>query len=797
MASTYQNLYTWSHFKSVADEAMLQHRDGCISVAFTWGGIDTNMKDKDEINPIFQEIYSAIGSLPTNIGLFVENHFIRKHNGELAEKYLQYGEDNIVRAHEFGMFVREEQAKLIYGLSVENNLITVLTFKKLIKPIDKIFPNRALKKRKEEGVKLIDVARRFMSYLNGATFLDAREFETAIWYSYHRDHENDEVKCVPNPRFELAQRIPTKPIYENGLIKVGRTYTKVMLLIDYPDADKNWFLRLAKYASAELHITQIIEPFPLDRSIQKSASTTKHTLEGATSIGGELMEGKVADLTSFRSFVANNNLKVFKNAYIIKIHGEDPKELHEVAHNLTKLLGPGTVTSGENEDVEMAMWRFSQIGMGHKSTFLREDHSLQIGNMAPIMKFDRGDEKHLQMLRITDESQPICLSYPKDGINHAITIAKTGSGKGVETVTAFAELYPLGYNIFGVEIGASYKWLVEAYGGDYFHLDSETVISPFPAYSLATPENKEQPIHGDIANPLVDILMPLIELGHKDIYNHIEAVAGSVIMDLYRHIPTGEKLGPTLADFLEAAEKRKGDYEGAKAKGLNAILENVDSFLSHSGKNFANADTINFDKGICFADFNAIKSQKTLAKMLLSFILTRYDQIGFATRTPTIISFDEMHEFAAIDKVLTGRIIRVLSRMGRKEATYFHGITQEMNDIEVDSGVLNQIDNKNFLYMTSGHDEIAQQFKMKQSSTQIWKDFVNPKPMSGDIGYRQNLRIAGGNEFNLFLKSPKRLLQLADTSPLALDLKAEIGMQVTDPIERLNRLEEEINRRKM
>lgn len=797
MVDSYQTRYTWSHFKNVDGEALLQHRDGCVSVAFTWSGIDTTMKETPVIQDLFNEIYGAMGSLPENVGLFIENHFFRKHNGELAEKYLQYGEDNIVRDKEFAMMIREEQAKLIYGMSVENELITVLTFKTLIKPIDKMFPKRALDKRKKDGVKLVDIARRFMSHLSDAKFLSAHEIEQAIWYSYYRDKENNDEACVPNPRFELAQRIATMPVYDNGLLRVGQTYTKVLLLVDYPDSDVNWFLRLAKYASAELHVTQIIEPFPLDRSIQKSTSTTKSTLEGATAIGGELMAGKVKDLTQYRAFVSENDLKVFKNAYIIKMHGDDPKELKENAHELTKLLGAGTVVSGENENIEMAMWRFSQIAQGHKSSFMREDHTLQVGNMAPVIKFSRGDEKNLQMLRITDESQPICLSYPKDGINHAITIAKTGSGKGVDTVTAFAELYPLGYNIFGVEIGASYKWLVEAFGGDYFHLDSETVVSPFPAYALANRDNKDQPLHGDIANPLVEILMPLLEQGHKDIYNHIEAVAGKITMDMYRADPVEGRIGPTLANFYEMAEKRKGDFEGSQDKALRAILENVDSFLSHAGKNFANADSINFEKGICFADFNAIKSQTTLAKMLLSFILTRYDQIGFATKTPTIIPFDEMHEFSAMDKALVGRSIRVLSRMGRKEATYFHGITQEMHDIEVDAGVLNQIDNKNFLYMESGHEDIASQFKLNDVALGTWKGFLNPKPMSGDIGFRQNLRMSGGNQYNLYLKSPKMLLNLADTSPLGLELKEKIGAQTKDPIKRIQLLSEAMARGKL
>ncbi|MBL4703857.1 MAG: hypothetical protein JKY54_05010 [Flavobacteriales bacterium] len=353
-----------------------------------------------------------------------------------------------------------------------------------------------------------------------------------------------------------------------------------------------------------------------------------------------------------------------------------------------------------------------------------------------------------------------------------------------------AELYPLGTNFYIMEVGTSYQWTVEAFGGDYFDLSSETVVSPFPDYSLANKE-KDLPLVADIVAPTIEALYPLIGANGDSIRPHIEFVAEEIMQELYRHDdPNGNK-SPTMADYLEITESGLSHYSGVHKDAVKVIKDNLTSFLGKTaGRNFANADSINFDNGIVGLNFKQLMQNEQLAKFLLVFISLRFKQIAFANSIPARIIIDELHEFVRIDPELMAILIKQLTRMGRKEQGSFHGISQELGDIEIVQGILSQINTRTFLFAEDGHDEVARAYKMNDTVLNTWRSYQNPEPIGKPLQYRQGIRQFGDHAFDLHLKFPKSLLMLANSNATVLDLKAEIGKVTTDPFERLKLLEE-------
>lgn len=784
MGKSYQDRYTWSHGLRGEGHEALCHTDGSISIAIKWDGFQTSLKVEEDIAAMVLNLKDALHTLAPNYELCVENHFIRDHQDTTCRDYVRYGRDHIVRCHALAMRIREDIASTVASVAMNTKLVMVMTLQRRTRPWARLLGKREIVKVKKLAGRLSAHAARYMVHLPGATLLSYAEFEFEIWSAYHRERSNSQSIPSVNARFALKDRLATKPRLEDGLLVVGNTYTKVLLLLDYPDADTNWFYGLASHCGVEMHITQIIKPENVDSALFASSRATTMGREIAEQVGGEAEAAKLLDHAHYRELVTSHNLHIFKNAYIVKLHCENKEHLLSVIEPMLKIMGKDTVVAGNHPEMSYLYWRISQMGQGHLSPFMRQDHSLQVANMAPVISFSKGDTTHLQMLRLDANGQAIAFSYPKGGTNHAATAAKTGGGKGVEMVAQICEMYPLGVNFFLTEVGTSYKWAVEAHDGAYFHLTPEIVVSPFPAYSLADP-TQEFPMDKGIADTTISVLMPLISKGHEDTENHIFSVALQVMQDLYRQLPGDGALAPTMGTYFDRIDMSIDQYQGVQYTAAKVIRENLNSFLLGAGSNFRNADTLDFSAGIVGLDFSGLMNSPELAKFLLCFVALRFKQMAFANATPTRIVIDELHEFTAIDPDLVALLIKQLTRRGRQKGAAFHGITQEAMDMDLERGILNQITNRNLFYTQHGHEAVAKVFGMNSPTLACWKAYRDPEKTQARVPYRNGIRMVGDEAFDLHLIFPESVMALAHSSPDMLALKEDIGSKTRCPFERI------------
>jgi hypothetical protein len=789
MAKSYNDLYTWQSPQVVdgVKTSVMEHTDGSVSLAILWDGISTELKTQGKINGLFSNYYQALQSLTSKHGLIIENHWVRKFDASLARRYQEYGLQHSVRCKELSATLRESMANHLGNRGMSNMVFTILTLPSYHSPLAGLFPNRILKKTKQRGNLLLDLAKDFIINIPNAVICDSDSYEQLIWESYHRDRARQNDIPEPNNRFKLSQRVGQKPSYNDNYLKLGDTYTRIALVLDYPDATPNWFYALSREFGLEIHVTQIIKPLDKGNETRKSASQSEKAQESAGAIGGEEEREKLKDHNDFRSYVSKHNLAILGNCYVIKFHHTNREYLDECYRKIkTKLQG--AVIKDDEESIARLYWRVSQPGQGYKSSYLRADHTWQVGNMSPILTFTEGDSENLHMLRFTTDGQLITLSYPVNGTNHAITAAKTGSGKGVAEIAQICELFPLGINFYIAEVGATYKWAVEALGGSYFHLDpNKTVISPFPNFDLANKQNIKSPLDADIVAPTIGALMPLLAgPKEKDILNHLSSVAEQTLQALYAFTEETELKAPTLATFHDFAVDIKDEFTGVQAQACQAMIDNLNSFLSKTaGSRFESADTLDFNSGIVGVDFKALMGNEELAKFLLVFISLRFKQLAFANANPCRIVLDELHEFSRIDEQLITTLMKQLTRMGRKEAGAFHGISQEVLDIGLEPGILNQITHREFLYLQDGHEAIAEKFKLNDNVLKRWVNFKDPEAAGSQMNYRQCIKMVGEDAFDLHMTFPQVLLDLADSSPESLALKAVIGKKTKDPIERL------------
>ncbi len=785
MSNSYQDLYTWSHSLKVDGGDVICHKDGSISAAVKWDGIQTSLKEQGVIMSMIGSIKEAFHSMAPNYSLCVENHFLRDYQDDVCARYIKYGEDNMVRAKELGMYIRHEMASTIGSLAMDTKIVTVITLERKTSMMAKLMAKREVRLLEKVAKKLLTMVSEYTTYLPGARLLSCDEFEAEIWHAYHRERSNEQSIPPSNPEFPINQRLASKPLMNDGYLTVGDTHTRVMLLLDYPDAPVNWFYGLAATCGVELHVTQILRPMNVDSMVLASTMTTSRNKEVAGLDGAEVEGFKLSEHAENRAMVAADNLHVFKNAYIIKVHSRDIGVLNEVVLALSKMIRDGGGSIAENRPEMMALyWRISQLGQGHKSSFMRQDNTRQVVNMAPVITFSKGEQTYLHMLRLSSDGQAIAFGYDPDEPTHSLCVARTGGGKGIDMCSQVLETYPLGIDYYLIEVGASYKWTVEAFGGPYYHLTPDVVVSPFPMYNLANQDAKV-PINLNIAAPTIEVLIPLLSQGHDHMKHHIYSVALQTMQDLYRSNPDADG-APTMGDYHDFVASAIDKYEGVQRDAAKIMIDNLGSFLDGIGSNFRAADSIDFSGGIVGFDFKGLMGSKELAKFLLCFVCLRLKQIAFSSGTQCRICVDELHEFAEIDPELITLLIKQLTRMGRKDAAAFHGITQETMDMDLEGGILNQINNRSFLYTQSGHDDVSKLFGMNEPTLNAWKSYIDPSSKSGPKTYRNGIRMVGDDAYDLHLKFPKSVLAIAHSSPRALEAKNIIGHKTRCVFERLD-----------
>ena len=382
MTRSYNDLYTWQSplvINNDDNDYVMEHTDGTVSLAILWPGISTELKSQGKIDGLFSNYYQVLDSLSSRHGIIVENHWIRQFDGTLAEQYQEYGRQNAVRAQELSAIIRSSLANHLGNRAMSNLAFTILTLPSHQSPFAGMFPNRVVKKTKQRGRLLLDLAEDFITHIPQAEICTTDEYELLIWESYHRDKARDNDIPLPNSRFKLCQRVGQKPLYEDNYLRLGDTYTRVALVLDYPDASPNWFYDLSREFGIEIHVTQIIKPLDKGNETRKSASQSERAQESASAIGGEDERGKLKDLDGFREYVSAHKLSILGNCYVLKFHHTNRKYLDERYRQIKSAL-EGAVIKDDEEEIARLYWRVSQPGQGYKSAYIRTDHTWQVAH---------------------------------------------------------------------------------------------------------------------------------------------------------------------------------------------------------------------------------------------------------------------------------------------------------------------------------------------------------------------------------------------------------------------------------
>ncbi len=767
----YPDLYSWSH---PLGDTVLAHQDGAVSVYIDWAGFDVEMLSELERRSVSADLLSALNTLEP--GYCAEFHFWREWDASLAQDYRNR---KMKRGSEFAAAIRKAQADHLAQYGMSNQVGLVLTKE----PKNSFWggAKTALKNQSRSANALMERAEILASKLPGGRLAPLQTYYDRITQSYDRKRFNKKRIFRYDPKFLLSESILAEApsTKADDHILIGGERSKVLLLHLYPDSYPGWFLFLSTL-SIPLHISFILRSTDKTATLQQAERESRLAEGTLSERGGEDQSHKIEALSNFRAYIVANNLPVFQNSFVIHLHGS-LEENNRYATIISDWIEKNQGQIRDQDYIQHPYWRTAQPGQGYRSSMWRPDEGEQIANMIPAQVFKSG-EADPESLRLGESGQLIGFSLLNQPVAHSLTVAMTGGGKGVDKIATIAETYPFGMDWYIQEVGPTYRYVVEGFGGAYTQIDPRyTVVNPLPPYKLAD-HNAKRPLDPIVAGTTANALAFLLTDGRTTLTVHETAAVQSALQLLYS-VPSSDK-APLLPDLLSELESYDVEQK-EQQKAAREMAANLSSFLETTeGRLFSQASNLAITEGICGVDLKDVdKANPKLLKFYLIFISLQYSHLAFSGKRPSTCLFDEFHKFIRVSPEIVGSFISMITRTGRKDYNFADIVTQGTSEIDaIEKEVINSMPLRSLLYRGDEWEDIGKRINMPDTPLNIWKQF--PYPMRMD--WRPAIRSVASDYYNLHLTFPNIILDLGNTNPDDLKIKEQIAKDIDDPLERLS-----------
>ena len=743
------------------------HTDGTISAIAEIQGYDIYMATPEAARAYLTSLRSLIDTAPTQVAL--EFHVRRRRDQTSAERFSQ---QPLKRATQILGELRRTYIDHLAGYFYHNQVFVVIQWHddSTARKVWNLFlpdgPERALRVAQANCQKLEDYCRRLQSSMKDMRLLDTKEGFAFL----HAASHYYPCERVPEQRHLLKEVLTPSGESRNGFYCMNGIHIKPFLMYFYPEPDLRILTDMLASLPIELDLAFYLRRRDYGAFLRKSGGDEIRQERQVTATDVEAAK-RLEDISAWRRYVVANGLQIFNNVFYLKLYGS-PATIEEQATEMNeKLAALGAIFESERL-TEHAILHALPTNM-YRGRFMRQDHTEMVLSLLPATRFNQGSghEEAFVSTNFTFTG----FNYANQGggeFYHSLTIAKTGSGKGVMNCARILQLYGLGYDFYAIEIGSTYEFLFRLLGGDYVTIDpDQSVINPFPLCS-----EMDKNVSSALVAPTVRALARILTDGSSNMSVHAVAVCERAIKRIYTPAFTKKHKitkAPTLAHFYLGLEELASDTLNDKQKyARDGLLVNVGSFLDTIiGERFKEEDNLSLNVPLFGADFKKLKDEPQLLITYLTFLSLRYGQKALFRRTPTFIVIDELHEFIRVDKETIRTLCVQIARMGRKESGYINLITQEVDDIAaLDPALINQMFGTNLLYTESHHDQARKHFPtLNDRAYAVWCDYqqIYADHRAAMLGF-------GGTWQDVYLTYPREFLALADTRSAMLTLKEQL-----------------------
>jgi hypothetical protein len=354
-------------------------------------------------------------------------------------------------------------------------------------------------------------------------------------------------------------------------------------------------------------------------------------------------------------------------------------------------------------------------GGGHAARW----HTCTSENAAHLMPVWQGWAGHVSPRLLCETSRnglvgldPFDPSLP--GPN-AFVAGATGSGKSTTMNYLLSHLLASGAKALIIDVGGSYRRLIELFGGQYlsFEAESDAAVNLFyDPGEMRTASGQLDPLRWQFVLTVLEVLLG----GGSALLAEEKIVLDEAVKRLYQRA----ERAPTLVDLKTALEEGAWSAEdrpvaGRLARGLRLWTEgSAASLLSRPSNIRLTSDLVAFDlKGLP-------KHVQPAVILILSAIIWNLVMRDRSERK--VVVFDEV--WTLLDDPASVRLLAELYRTARKYHASIVAISQSVEDLTKSDVATALVQNSHTRYLLKheiGHAEVARVFGLNERELEVFR----------------------------------------------------------------------------
>jgi len=743
-------------------------------------GVDLMLKSEPELETFFEQIKTALHSLPDNTTLqflVVNSQNINK----ICEEY----KNNVNLNDEFARYVVEQKVEYLKNLqpSIKKYYLYLTVYpdnvdlQKMSANIFAIlkpdYKKLALNLHKKYSQKLYQTAETLIGILSSLGIktkqLDNKQIIDFLYEflnpgraeSLEFNHNNY------NPQLTLRSQIVFNAV-ENAFAQTfcdGYYFRAVNLLSRPRQIIFSYITEFLRQVEGEYFLSVAVHSIPQDKIIkQLQFNSTVATIIASINPFKKYHEAELKSqhCSELVEYVKNTFQKLYQLSFCIVLRDTD---LEDLTHRTNKVVAEFR-NIGEAEGIvddmnHMYLWLSCLPNHSHFNLRKHVFHTEAVAQFLPLSTPWRGT-KEVKSLLLSRDYELISYDMFDSELpaKHAIVVGSTGAGKSFTTNFLLTNFFVESENnhIVVVDIGGSYRKLCKLFGGEYLEiqLSDQYGFNPFPPKSVAVvnPEPDNFELDPDVLSFLKLLIQKLLkkdELTGQESYILERAITNTykylkpqydtpILSNLHYQLkfytPKGTPYpeGQQESDNPSVPEPSEGyvipeAYEIAKK--FAADLEEWTSGMK--GKMINRRTSIEPKARMVVFDLQGLQQHKDLQSVVLFLIQNVIWQKLYNKQLKKMIVFDECWQL--FDDPVAAKLVENLYRTARKFNALVLSITQSPEDFLQSKSATAVISNsyvKYILRLQRGH-EVLKKLDFNDNEIELAKSLSSVRGKFSEI----------------------------------------------------------------
>ena len=710
------------------DEDCLINIDGSVALGYELSGIDAHCMDEEDLDNVSQRLNDMFDSLDqeTSLQFVFDSKNLWDVKDNIFDRYLE----QIDKKKTFPLLLAQSKVLHLRALKLFQSKCHLYMVKKpksernlkKVNPFDQV-PVRLEKLRQNQKT----LHTHLSSLGLNPQLLGQDKFKEKIYDKLNPERMIRFPYQSTQKKFSHNEATLRSQLWLSGMsvfrdhVYFDNTYARAITFHSLPEFTHSGLLLpilegIKANHPLDYQLTVNVDVVDQQKEIleQKMKRNITHVLQNFGSKRDYAAEAGNQDAEAVLQTMIQEGKRIYHVSVIVMVYSKFLKELNEhsdyVLHAFRSIAGSeGMVEEYGQEQAFVSSLPASSIGFHRKFKFM----SHNMGDLCPVFERWKGCETP-STLFMNDRNGLVSYNlFDRKNLENynALVVGASGMGKSFAVSFLTSSYASQGYPVWFVDIGGSYKRMVECYGGDYFEIGPGYALNP-----LCKVEDYNDKRHLALLGVMEAMLVEDKDLIYEQ-KNFVDLSVRSLYADF-----KGE---PILADL------QKKMYELATHDGHKNLASRFDYWINGPYRSLFNQkSSISVSHNVVAFDLKGI--EKDARKIVLLIIASLLGALIEKNQDPKIVVFDECW-----DLIRSGaNVIESLYRTGRKHNLSVMSVTQSFMDFvscPIAGAILSNSAVRYALPVREGYDLLSEHLKLNERELELIKTLRQEKGKFSEI----------------------------------------------------------------